>query len=351
MFVVTATPHRISFFGGGTDMPDFYRRTHGSVLSVTINRFVYVTVKPHGELFNEPYRLNYSETELVHNLDEVRNQIARETMRKLGTPAPIYISTIADMPSGSGLGSSSSFAVGLAQALSTLQGRRMQPAEIAEFASHIEIDVLKKPIGKQDQYNAAIGGLNHFTFMPSGNVAVTAVRTPFDTIEAMFEHFMLLWTGVMRSAEDVLKEQRGNINDRMTELTSMRDSADEAVKMFESPAFNIQEFGKLLHEGWVLKRKLAKSISNSAFDEAYDKARSVGAYGGKICGAGAGGFLLLCVPPEKKQAVREALPHMKELKIGYEPHGTRVLFPNSHMTQSMQNRPHTWPLDANAAIA
>lgn len=332
MFVVTATPHRISFFGGGTDLPDFYRETYGAVLGVTINKFVYVTVKPHGNLFNEPYRINYSETELVNALDEIRNQIARETLRKLETRAPIYISTVADMPSGSGLGSSSSFAVGLVQALNALNGRRMQPGELAEMACQIEIDILKKPIGKQDQYNAAIGGLNYFKFHPNGNVAITAVRMPFETIEHMFDHFMLLWTGLTRSADAVLNEQRKNIADRKTELTAMRDSADEALHMFESPSFNVKEFGALLHEGWMLKRKLAKSISNPAIDDAYERARKMGAYGGKICGAGAGGFLLLCVPPERKQAIRQELASLKELTIGYEPHGSRVLFPHLHVS-------------------
>jgi D-glycero-alpha-D-manno-heptose-7-phosphate kinase len=337
MFVVTATPHRISFFGGGTDLPDFYSKTHGAVLSVTINQFVYVTVKRHGELFGEPYRLNYSETERVDELDAIRNQIARETLRTLGINPPIYISTVADMPSGSGLGSSSSFAVGLAQALNAMNQRRMHPAELAELASHIEIDVLKKPIGKQDQYNAAIGGLNHFCFYPNGGVAVRAVRMPFDSIQNLFGHLMLMWTGLTRSADLVLSEQRSNIDQRFAELTAMRDAADHAVQLFESPSFAIEEFGCLLDEAWTLKRRLATSISTPMIDDAYACARKHGAYGGKLCGAGAGGFLLLCVPPEKRAAIRRALPAFTELNIGYEPHGARVLFPQTHAgsTQSV----------------
>jgi D-glycero-alpha-D-manno-heptose-7-phosphate kinase len=331
MYVVTATPHRVSFFGGGTDLPDFYRQSHGAVLSTAINKFVYVTVKRHGDLFEEPYRLNYSETELVRTLEDMRNQIARETIRALRIEPPIYISTVADMPTGTGLGSSSSFAVGLAHALNAMNHRRMQPAELAELACRVEIDILKKPIGKQDQYSAAIGGLNHFRFLPNGNVAVTAVRMPFETIEWLFDHFLLLWTGVTRSADTVLQEQRSNLKDRMPELTAMRDAADEALHMFESRSFSVKEFGRLLHEAWQLKRNLAKSISNPLIDNAYEYALSLGAYGGKLCGAGAGGFLLLCVPPERKEAVRQGLSTLKEMPIGYEPQGSRMLFPHAQM--------------------
>ena len=329
-FVVAAAPHRISFFGGGTDLPDFYRQTPGAVLGVTINKFVYVTVKPHGVLFNEPYRLNYSETELVQGLDEVRNDIAREMLRVMRTPAPIYVSTIADMPSGSGLGSSSSFAVALAQALGMLGGRMIQPAELAELACRVEIDILKKPIGKQDQYNAAIGGLNHFRFASNGGVAVTAVRMPYQTISHLFGHLMLFWTGFTRSADTVLQEQKSNIAERMGELTAMRDMADEALNLFEQPHFDIEAFGHLLDEAWSLKRRLASKISSTAIDAAYDTARQHGAFGGKICGAGNGGFLLLCVPPEKQAAVRAALQDYREMPIAYEPHGARILFPHAH---------------------
>ncbi len=351
MFVITATPHRISFFGGGTDLPDFYRKSYGAVLGVTINQFVYVTAKRHGSLFNEPYRLNYSETELVQTLDDIRNQIARETLRAMDIKPPVYISTVADMPSGSGLGSSSSFAVGLAQALGVLNNRRMQPAEMAELASRVEIDILKKPIGKQDQYNAAIGGLNHFRFHANGSVAITAVRTPFETIQHMFDHLMLLWTGISRSADTVLEEQRQNIESHMPELTAMRDAADEAQHLFEAQTFNVAEFGGLLDEAWRLKRRLAATISNSMIDQAYEQARQLGAYGGKICGAGAGGFLLLCVPPEKKAAIRQRLSAFKELPIGYEPHGARVLFPHLHASHSRFSPPNPHATEAELEMA
>jgi D-glycero-alpha-D-manno-heptose-7-phosphate kinase len=190
--------------------------------------------------------------------------------------------------------------------------------------------VLKKPIGKQDQYNAAIGGLNHFCFYPNGGVAVRAVRMPFEAIQKLFGHLMLMWTGLTRSAESVLREQQSNIDKRLAELTAMRDAADDAVQLFESPSFRIEEFGRLLDEAWAIKRRLASSISNSMIDDAYACARKHGAYGGKVCGAGAGGFLLLCAPPEKRAAIRRALPSFTELSIGYEPHGARVLFPQTH---------------------
>lgn len=330
MFVVTATPHRISFFGGGTDLPDFYRHTHGAVLGTTVNQFVYVTVKHHGRLFAEPYRLNYSETELVDAVEHIRNDIARETLRKLKTVPPVFLSTVADVPSGSGLGSSSSFAVGLTQALCALHHMQVRPAELAEMASDIEINVLKKPIGKQDQYNAAFGGLNHFRFHANGSVAITPVRMARDRIEMLFESFILLWTGITRSADSVLKDQRDSIDAHMAELVSMRDAADAALHLLETPSFCIKEFGQLLDQAWQTKRKLAKAITNPAIDAAYARALRAGAYGGKICGAGAGGFLLLCVPLEKKHAVRAALSEFTELPIAYEPQGARILFPLLH---------------------
>src|SRR5436309_4254805 len=195
---VTRTPLRISFAGGGTDLLDFYQREYGAVLSTAIDQYIYVTVKRHGDLFNEPIRLNYSETELVDRIDDVQNAIARECLRLLEIEPPIYISTVADIPASTGLGSSSSFAVGLLNALHAFRDERVSAGQLAEEASYIEIDVLKQPIGKQDQYAAAFGGLNFFCFKPGGGVTVEPHRLRNGALGDLFNHIMMFWTGHQR---------------------------------------------------------------------------------------------------------------------------------------------------------
>lgn len=326
MIVVSKTPLRISFFGGGTDFAGFYETGHGAVLSTTINKYVYVTLKRHGELFDEPYRLNYSKTELVKNLDQIENEIGREALRMMQMEPPVYISTISDVPSGSGLGSSSAYAVGLGSALCAFKGVHATPGELASMACHIEIDILKKPIGKQDQYPAAFGGLNHIRFDKDGSVSLTPLSIGSMGLHDLFDHFLFFWTGITRQADSVLSEQKANIASRHAVLTQMRDMADEASKRLRRGKMNTATFGNLLHEAWEMKRQLASNISNSDIDVAYEKARRAGAYGGKLCGAGNGGFLLFCAPVACHAAIRAALSDLREMKIAYEPDGSKILF-------------------------
>lgn len=326
--IVTRTPLRVSFAGGGTDLAAFYEHDYGAVLSATIANYIYVTVKPHSPLFNESVRLNYSKSEQVSQIDEIENDIARECLKFMEIEPPIYISTVGDHPASTGLGGSSAFAVGLLNALHAYRGERVTSSQLAEEASHIEIDVLAQPIGKQDQYAAAFGGVNFFRFNPGGAVTVEAVRPAGGSLATLFEHLMMFWTGHQRDAGVVLAEQQRNTESKLESLTQMRDHAVELQELMSNgrPA-NPERVGRILHDGWQLKRGLASTITTDQIDEWYERALAAGAWGGKLCGAGGGGCTLFVVPPERQDAVRAALSELIEVHVGYEVHGSRVLLP------------------------
>lgn len=324
--VMTRTPLRVSFAGGGTDLPGFYEQEDGAVLSTTIDKYIYVTVKRHGELFNEAYRLNYSETEHVQRLDDIKNHIARESLRFLKIDPPLYISTVADAPDFSGLGSSSAFAVGLLNALHTFRGERVSAGQLAEEASHVEISVLQRPVGKQDHYAAAFGGINFFRFMPGGRVTVESQHLSEAAMGRLFEHLLMLWTGIRRSADAVLREQQENIERRRGLLQEMRAHAQALQRLLRNGCDPV-EFGRILDATWQMKRQLASTISTGQIDAWYERAKQAGAVGGKICGAGGGGFLLLVSPRERRAAVQQALRELAEIPIHYEAQGSRVLWP------------------------
>jgi D-glycero-alpha-D-manno-heptose-7-phosphate kinase len=324
--IITRTPLRISFAGGGTDLPDFYRSEEGAVLSAAIDKFVYVTLKRHGSLFDEALRLNYFETELVQRVDEVRNDIARECLRMLHVDPPLYISTIGDVPASSGLGSSSSFAVGLLNALHAYRGERVPAGVLAEEAARIEIDVLGRPIGKQDHYAAAYGGMHLYRFRRDGSVTVETQQFSEGAPEMLFEHLMMFWTGIRRDAGSVLAEQKRNTVDRVANLRAMRDSVSSLRELLQGQ-WDSQSLGAALNAGWTEKRQMASTISNGRIDEWYERGLAAGAAGGKLCGAGGGGFLLFAVEPARRDAVRRALHDLRELTVRYEVRGSRVLLP------------------------
>jgi D-glycero-alpha-D-manno-heptose-7-phosphate kinase len=325
--ILTQTPLRISFAGGGTDLPEFYTREYGAVFSTAINKYVYVTVKRHSELFREPIRINYSKTEMVGSVEEIENDIARECLRFMEIEPPIYISTVADIPACTGLGGSSAFAVGLLHALHALKGKRVSCGQLADEASYIEVDVLKRPIGKQDQYAAAFGGLNLFRFSHDGRVTVEPQRVSTTKLEEIFQHVMIFWTGLVRDAGTVLTEQRKNTESRFDFLLCMRGHARRLQELTSNGSIDFTRFGRLLDESWRLKRQLASSITTAQIDRWYQASIDAGADGGKICGAGGGGFLLLIVSPERRDAVREALPELLEVPVRPEVYGSRVLLP------------------------
>jgi D-glycero-alpha-D-manno-heptose-7-phosphate kinase len=325
--IVTRTPLRVSFAGGGTDIADFYERDYGAVLSTAIANYIYVTVKPHSPLFNEPVRVNYSKSEEVKRVDEIDNNIARECLRFMEIEPPIYISTVGDHPASTGLGSSSAFAVGLLNALHAYRRERVTAGQLAEEASHIEIDRLGEPIGKQDQYAAAFGGVNFFRFNPGGAVTVEPLRPARGMIEKLFEHMMMFWTGHQRDAGAVLTEQKANTGRKLEELTEMRHGAHQLQEIMCNGPVDPSLVGRILNHGWQLKRRLASSITNDQIDRWYERAMDAGADGGKLCGAGGGGCIVFIVDPERRDRVREALSDLIEVPISYEVHGSRVLLP------------------------
>lgn len=331
-YVTTSAPLRISFVGGGTDLPAFYERETGAVLSSAIDKNIYVTVKRMGGLFDAKYRLNYSITENVNSLDEMENDIARECLRLVPVKPPLYIGTVADVPASSGLGSSSCFAVALLKALHLMRGERVSDIQIAEEACYVEINALSRPVGKQDHYAATFGGLNVFQFLASGQVRVEPLPLTLAQITRLYDHLLLFWTNIQRDAGSVLKEQRDNTAEKMTVLTQMRDQVFKLQERL-TQHFEIETFGRMLHQGWLMKRSLASKITNTQIDEWYDLALQAGAYGGKLCGAGGGGFLLFVAPPECHDAIRQQLIGMREEPIRFEPHGVRTLIqiPRDHL--------------------
>lgn len=323
--VVTQTPLRISFAGGGTDLPAFYEAASGAVFSTTIDKYVYVTVKRHGPVFDERIRLNYSVSESVGSVDAIRNDIARECLKLLEIDGPIYISVVSDLPDSSGLGGSSSFAVGLLNALHTYRGERVTAAQLANEACHIEIDVLGQPIGRQDQYAAAVGGMNLLSFRSNGDVAVESLNGSPDGIHDLFDRLLMFWTGHQRKASSVLFEQRSRTSEHRDQLVRMRDQAHELQAVMREPVPDFAVFGRALREGWELKRRLASTVSNPTIDDWYERASAAGAYGGKVCGAGGGGFLLFLAEPDQHAMIRASLHELTSVPVRYEAHGSRVL--------------------------
>jgi len=323
--VTTQTPLRVSFIGGGSDIADFYLKETGAVLSTTVDKYIFVTVKRHSPLFNEAYRVNYSVTEHTQTLDDVENDIVRECLKLVPLEPPVYIATTADLPANSGLASSSAFAVGLLYALHVMQGEDVSAGQLAEEACAVEIDRLKQPIGKQDQYAAAFGGLNLIRFHETGKVTLDPVWLGNGQLKNLFKSSLTFWTGIQREASTVLTEQRRNIGDKRAVLAAMRD---DAVLLRDTlrQGFDLQEFGKLLDRNWRRKKELASLISDDRIDGWYEAALAAGAVGGKLLGAGGGGFLYLVAPIEKHASIRKALGSLHEVPMAYEPRGSRILY-------------------------
>jgi D-glycero-alpha-D-manno-heptose-7-phosphate kinase len=320
--IIVQTPLRISFFGGGTDFPSFFMEEGGCVLSSAIDKYIFVSVK---ERFDEKLRVGYTQTEMVDSVDEIQHELIRESLRMTGIRSSLEVTTMGDIPSeGSGLGSSSTVTVGALHALYTYLGEMVSAETLAREACNIEMDVLKKPIGIQDQYIAAYGNLRYFEFLPDGQVKAEKVTLDLETRRGFNDRFLLFFTGVSRRADTILREQKENIKDRIVILREIKQMVHEAKKFLANGDFDA--FGLLLHESWMLKKSLAGSITNGAIDDMYELARRSGAIGGKITGAGGGGFLLLYVPYEKQLSVRKALCGLRELPFRLESDGTKVIF-------------------------
>jgi len=320
--IIVQTPLRISFFGGGTDFPSYFMEEGGCVLSSAIDKFIFLVIK---ERFDDKLRVGYTRTEMVDDIDEIQHELIREALRLTGIQHGVEITTMGDIPSeGSGLGSSSTVAVGALNAMYAYQGEIASAEQLAREACTIEIDTLKKPIGIQDQYIAAYGGLRFFEFSQDGEVKTERINISVDARRALNDNFLLFFTGVSRSSSSILKEQKSNIKDRATELREIKQMAYQARDYVETE--NFDALGELMHQSWELKKRLAGTVSNSHINEMYEAARNAGAVGGKIAGAGGGGFLLLYVPYERQSKVRAALSNLQELPFRLETDGTKIIF-------------------------
>jgi D-glycero-alpha-D-manno-heptose-7-phosphate kinase len=320
--IIVQTPLRISFFGGGTDFRAFFMQEGGCVLSSAIDKYIFVTIK---QRFDSKLRIGYTQTEMVDEVNQIHHELIRESLRITGIDRGIEITTMGDIPSeGSGLGSSSTVTVGALHAMYAYLGEMVPAERLAREACAIEIETLKKPIGIQDQYIAAYGGFRFFEFLPDGTVTVERVRLSPEAERVLNSNFMLFFTGVSRDSSSVLREQVNNLKDRLSELREIKDMACEARCAIDKE--NFEALGVLLHQSWELKKRLAGTISNGRINEMYETARSAGAIGGKIAGAGGGGFLLLYVPFENQNRVRMALHGLQELPFRLEADGTKVIF-------------------------
>lgn len=320
--IIVQTPLRISFFGGGTDFPSFFMEEGGCVLSSAIDKYIFVTVK---ERFDKKLRIGYTQTEMVDSVDQIQHELIREALRVTGIHQSIEVTTMGDIPSeGSGLGSSSTVTVGALNALYAHSGETVSAEKLAKEACDIEIGKLKKPIGIQDQYIAAYGNLRFFEFHSDGQVKVEKLKIGDDFRRALNDCFLLFFTGVSRRADTILGEQKNNIKDRMSVLREIKQMAYEARSDLENG--NFDAFGALMHRAWESKKRLADHISNGTLNDIYDTARRAGAIGGKITGAGGGGFILLYAPYEKHRAIRKALNGLQELPFRLESDGTKTIF-------------------------
>jgi D-glycero-alpha-D-manno-heptose-7-phosphate kinase len=323
--IISRTPLRISFVGGGTDLPAFYEREPGAVVSTTINRYVYITVN---RKFDRRIRASYSQTESVDRVDDLKHELIRESLRVTGIDGAIEITSISDIPSrGTGLGSSSAYTVGLLNALYAHTGRLAGAERLAREACDIEIARCGRPIGKQDQYSAAYGGLKHLTFNPDGTVFVDQILCEAATRRRLASHLLMLYTGQTRRAESILEEQSRNSVDRDATRASLRHMVSLAAQLRDAlNRSDLDGFGELLHANWEEKRRLAHGITTPNLDAWYDTARAHGAIGGKVLGAGGGGFLLLYAPPERHEDICGALPALRHVPFQFEPQGSRLIY-------------------------
>jgi len=320
--VITQTPLRVSLAGGGTDLKEFYQVEDGKVLNTAIDKYLFVIVT---ERFDEKIYVNYTKKEIVDSVEEIQHELVRSALQRAGIKEGVEITMLADIPSeGSGLGSSSSLTVGLLNAFYIYQGEQVPPDRLAREACEIEINVCKKPIGKQDQYIAAFGGIREFTFHKNEEVSQKKICLSSHDFRRLGSELLLFFTNTTRKSSDILLEQKQNTLDKIESLKGIKRYVQQISNAIESNQYPL--IGEILHENWTLKKKLASKISNPEIDDLYDMAISAGALGGKVSGAGGGGFLLVYVPRGKQDSVRNALKQYRELPFMLEQDGSKVIF-------------------------
>jgi D-glycero-alpha-D-manno-heptose-7-phosphate kinase len=328
--IIIRTPFRISFFGGGTDYPAWYENHGGAVLATTINKYCYITCRYLPPFFEHQHRIVYSRIETVRDISEIEHPAVRGVLGWTGVDRGLEIHHDGDLPARSGLGSSSSFTVGLLHAIATLRGQHIGSASLARDAIHIEQNVIGENVGSQDQISAAFGGFNKIDFLRNGGFEVNPVIVSRSRSVELQKHLILCFTGISRIASDVAKSKIENFASRKIELNVMRSMVDDGMKILQDSNVPIEEFGALLHEGWLAKRRLSDKVSNVAIDSIYEEARQAGAIGGKLLGAGGGGFLLLFVKPEHQSVVRSRLKHLVHVPIEFDYSGSRVVLYQPH---------------------
>lgn len=327
--IINRTPFRISFFGGGTDYPVWYRDNGGAVLATTIDRYCYITCRYLPPFFSYKSRIVWSRMENVNDVSEIQHPAVKAVLQFMKIDKGIEIHHDADLPARTGLGSSSSFTVGLLHALYALQGRMLTKVQLAKDAIHVEQNLLKENVGSQDQASASFGGFNKIEFCGDKDPCVSPVIISPEKLNQLQAHMMLIFTGFSRTASEIAGEQIKNTSKRKTELKAMHQMVDEAINILKSG--DLMNFGKLLHEGWQLKRHLTDKITTPEIDEIYTAARRAGAIGGKLLGAGGGGFFLLFAEPEAQPGIKEKLNHLLHVPFHFENLGSQIIFyePNS----------------------
>jgi D-glycero-alpha-D-manno-heptose-7-phosphate kinase len=323
--IISRTPYRISFVGGGTDYPSWYQVHGGAVLAATIDKYCYLTCRHLPPFFEHRSRVVYSKIESCQSNDEIAHPSVREVLNHLKISRGVEIHHDGDLPARSGMGSSSAFTVGLLHAAYALQGQMPSKRQLALESIHVEQNILKETVGSQDQVMAAYGGLRHVQFLSNGEISVRPLTLPAQRLTELNDHLMLFYTGIIRTASDVAKSYVDDIHSKRRQLRIMKDLVEEAMSILNSGK-DLLHFGQLLHEAWLAKRSLSAQVSNSQVDELYSRAQAAGAIGGKLTGAGGGGFLLLFVPPDKQESVKTQLQNLIHVPFRFEPSGSQIIF-------------------------
>ena len=323
--IISRTPYRISFFGGGTDYPHWYKNNGGTVLSTSIDKYCYISCRTLPPFFHHRFRVVYSKIEEGLTYDEIKHPAVREALRFVKQQQGLEIHHDGDLPARSGMGSSSAFTVGLLHTLYALQGKMPSKNQLAMESIHIEQEMIKEAVGSQDQVCAAYGGLNQIIFGRDGNIKVRPMILPAERTKELNDHLMLFYTGIKRTASDIAKSYQEDPIKKQSVLQTMKGMVEEAIDILKSDC-DINKFGLLLDQSWRLKKQLSREISNDTVDSLYNRAIGTGAVGGKITGAGGGGFLLLFVPPSRQKAVREELSEKIHVPFQFDLQGSQIIF-------------------------
>ncbi|RMG48823.1 MAG: kinase [Acidobacteria bacterium] len=335
--IISRTPFRVSFFGGGTDYPAWYRRHGGAVLAAAIDKYCYLTCRYLPPFFDHRYRCVYSKIESVQNIEDIEHPAIRAVLGYLGIDQGLEIHHDGDLPARSGMGSSSAFTVGLLHALHALRGEMLSSHQLALEAIHVEQEVIRETVGSQDQITAAYGGFNHIIFRENGDFEVHPVTISAERMRELNAHLLLLYTGIKRTASDIASSFVTRIDERRRQLRIMADLVREALTVLTGSG-GLEAFGELLHEAWLVKRSLSNAVSNERVDSLYERARRAGAIGGKLTGAGGGGFLVLFAPPERHERIRAELANLIHVPFSFDRSGSQIIFFDHERDYSEQSR-------------